>query len=571
MKKSYPMMAAALAGLILMPAPSAFAAPQSLEVVAPVKACGDLLSLDLTQVAGAGSAVATAAETTSDGIAVCNVEGTLAPAIAFQVILPLQTWTQRYLQVGCGGLCGSITLRSGASAGCPVLNDGGFVMAATDMGHEGNDPQWALDPIKRADFAYRAQHLTAQAAKALIAEFYGQAEKYAYFNGCSDGGREALMEAQRYPDDFDGIIAGAPAALFQVQNTLYHGWQARSNTAADGSVILTSGRLPLLYAAVMAACDGTDGLEDGLISQPAACAFDPASIQCPAGASDTSACLTAAEVDTVRKLYAGPQDQASGAYLTAGQPLPGSELEWQGVFVADNADQPLFSRIITDPVLKFIAYDKANPEFGVDDLQFTAASLDAARARHPLFDATNPDLSAFAAGGGKLILWHGLSDQHIAPANTVSYHKALIGQLGEQAVEGFERFYLLPGVGHCGGGRGPANVDMLSAVLDWVESGAAPDGLMTATTAETSSFGQPDQPAGQARQGGPERMAIGPQPLPDMTRPVYPYPYVAAFSGSGEWTDGANWKKGAASEIVATRTWPGENLFTPYEPVVVNQ
>ncbi len=183
------LLSAAILGTIHMaPLPATAQTGAGLSIVTPVMSCADLGATDLTGIGGEGSAVTAAEETTSDGIAVCSVTGRLAPTINFQVLLPRESWTQRYLQVGCGGLCGRITLRSGASAGCRVLNDGGFVMAATDMGHSGGDESWGLDPVKRADFAYRAQHLTAEAAKALIADFYGQPQQYSYFNGCSDGG-----------------------------------------------------------------------------------------------------------------------------------------------------------------------------------------------------------------------------------------------------------------------------------------------------------------------------------------------------------------------------------------------
>lgn len=327
-------MAALLTGWPLITGTAEASPAQTLNIIKPVASCASLASTDLAGIGGEGSKVTAATETTSDGIPVCSVEGTLAPTIGFQVLLPAQTWTQRYLQVGCGGLCGNITLRSGASDGCQVLTDGGFVMAATDMGHQGQDASWGLDPQKRADFAYRAQHITAKAARALIAAYYGQGEKFSYFNGCSDGGREALMEAQRFPDDFDGIVSGAPAMLFQVQNTLHHGWLAAANTGADGKGILTSARLPMLHKAVLEACDAQDGLADGLIAQPALCKFDPATMTCAAGAADTSSCLATAEAEAARKIYAGPRDAATGAALTAGQPLYGSELQWQGVFVS---------------------------------------------------------------------------------------------------------------------------------------------------------------------------------------------------------------------------------------------
>ncbi len=526
-----------------------------------VKPCAALLTQDLTPIGGAGSAVTEAVETTSDGIAVCSVTGTLAPRISFQVLLPMTTWTGRYLQVGCGGLCGNVTLRSGASSGCKVLNDGGFVMAATDMGHSGMGANWGLDDGLRADFAHRAQHLTALTAKALIAAFYDQPPTYSYFNGCSDGGREALMEALRYPTDFNGIIAGAPAMLFQVQNTLHHGWLARSNTGADGRAILLSAKLPALHAAVLAACDAQDGLADGLISQPALCTFDAATLACT-GAEDDS-CMTAPQIAVVKAIYDGPRDP-SGAALTPGQELYGSELNWQGVFVPDDAGMPPFSAIIAEPVLQNLAFDPARPTMKLADLQFTTVTLDALRARHLQIDATSPDLSAFKKAGGKLILWHGLADPHIAPANTLTLQKAMIATMGADVVQGFDRLYLLPGVGHCGGGQGPAALDLLTPMLDWVEKGSAPGAILTSTTAKDSTFGQPEG-VSDGDHGMPSA-DLGVAALPDMTRPVYPWPATTAYSGKGDWTDATNWTQGPDAETVPLRDWAGADLFAPYQP-----
>lgn len=557
------------AGALLISGAVPAQAAEALGIVKPAVSCAALARVDLSGIGGKGSAVLSATETTSDGIAVCTVEGRLAPEIRFQVLLPTQSWTQRYLQVGCGGLCGNITLSSGASNGCRVLTDGGFVMAATDMGHTGQDGSWGLDAQKTADFAYRAQHLTAEASKALIKAFYGQTERYAYFNGCSDGGREALMEAQRYPEDFDGIVAGAPAMLFQVQNTLYHGWQAVSNTGTDGNPVLLSPKLPLLHRAVVAACDALDGVTDGLIAEPARCRFDPATLVCPAGQADGSACLTAAEAEVARRFYEGPRDATTGAFLTAGQPLPGSELNWQGVYVADTADGRFMSPMAALPVLRYLAFPKANADFALADLAFTEQTLAALRPRHPLFDATNSDLDAFRKAGGKLILWHGLADPHIAPANTLAYHKALVTRYGEAETAAFERLYLLPGVSHCSGGEGPSNLDLLTPMMDWVEGGKGPDAVMTSSTSETSSFGQPDfaadKPAGE-HAGPPSALALDVEPLPAMTRPVYPYPAVARYKGTGAVTDAANWEKGGPAEIVPLRDWPGSDLFAPYMP-----
>lgn len=539
---------------------AALAAPADLAPVAPVRACADLAQTDLTAIGGAGSTVSAAEETTSAGHKVCNVTGTLAPQVNFQVVLPTEGWRQRYLQVGCGGLCGNITLQSGASAGNAVLDAGGFVMAATDMGHTGNDGSWGLDAQQRVDFAYRAQHITGQAARALIAAYYGQPQKYAYFNGCSDGGREAVMQAMRFPGDFDGVIAGAPAMLFQVQNTLYHGWQARANTGADGKTILTSARLPILHRAVLAACDGKDGVQDGLIADPAACDFDPATAVC----DDTAQCLTRAEADVAAKFYAGPHDAATGEALTAGQPLYGSELNWQGVYVPDSADQGAFSAQVALPVLRYLAFDPARPDMTLADLQFTTATLADLRARHPLFDATSPDLSDFQAAGGKLILWHGLADPHISPANTVAYHKGLVSTLGAETAAGFERLYLFPGMSHCSGGQGPSAIDLLTPMMGWVETGTAPDAVIARTTAETSGFGQPD--GGAPRGGRPAMLDLGVAPLPDMSRPVWPWPATAALTAGADPTQADSWTKGPDRETVGVRDWPGADLFAPYTP-----
>jgi feruloyl esterase len=542
----------------------ALAQTAELPVVAPVAACASLLDLPLDDIGGKGSRVTAAEETTSDGIPVCSVRGTLAPEVNFQVLLPLQNWTQRYLQVGCGGLCGNITLRSGASDGCAELADGGFVMAATDMGHSGMGADWGLDAQRRSDFAHRAQHITALAAKALTRAFYGQDAAFSYFNGCSDGGREAIMAALRYPGDFDGIIAGAPAMVFTVQNTLHHGWLARANTDDRGRAILTSARLPLIHAAVMAACDATDGLADGLIAQPALCAFDPATLVCAEG-QDTATCLTAAEAEVVRAVHDGPRDATTGVALTPGQLLPGSELNWQGVFVPDDAGMPPFSKLIAEPVLQSLAFDPPRPGMTVGDLDFSTATLDALRARHPLFDATNPDLSAFQAAGGKLILWHGMADPHIAAANTLAYYRAMQETLGAETVQGFARLYLLPGVGHCGGGQGPGKLDLLTATMAWVEGGAAPDAILTASTSEASSFGQPDEV--EPRGGRPPQMDLGVAPLPEMTRPVWPWPATAQWSGSGDVTDAATWLRGPDAQIVALRDdWAGSDFFAPFTP-----
>ena len=486
--------------------PSGAAAIEPLPVLPAARACADLAKLDLTRIGGEGSMISSAAETR--GVqkgSVCAVEGTLAPAIRFRVELPTATWTQRYLQVGCGGLCGNLNLRIGAADGCPTVDGTGFVVASTDMGHEGMGGDFGRDPQKRADFAYRGVHLTAVAAKALIRAYYGRPERYAYFSGCSDGGREALVEAQRFPDDFDGIVAGAPAMNFVVQNSLYHAWQARSNTGPDGKAILLASRLPILHAAVLKACDGLDGRIDGLISAPGQCRFDPMTTVCRAN-QDPATCLTRQEANVARRFYDGPRDAKTGARLTAGGPQFGSELQWAGVYVPSAPDQPIFSSMIANGSMANLIFADGRPA-SVDTVSFDQATFDRLAERYALFDSTNPDLSRFAGRGGKLILFHGWADPHISPLNTIAYHDAVRAQMGVARAEAFERLYLMPGMGHCSGGEGPSAFDLLTPVMAWVERGTAPDGIVTHTPDKTSMFGlpggDPHGPGGPPRKGMP--------------------------------------------------------------------
>ncbi|QEU02022.1 tannase/feruloyl esterase family alpha/beta hydrolase (plasmid) [Pseudomonas oryzihabitans] len=575
-------LAVALTGCSRSPAASAEAprggAPAALAVVLPKTACSALADFDLTAIGGAGSRITAAVDTTNRaGAAVCAVEGTLAPAIGFAVQLPIASWTQRYLQIGCGGLCGSLGGNVGAAEGCAPLQSSGFALAATDMGHQDQDGRFGQDPVKRADFAHRAQHLTAQAAKALIAAFYGQPQRYAYFSGCSDGGREALIEAQRYPEDFDGIIAGAGALNFLAQNAIFHAWQARANTGADSKPILLAGRLPLLHRAVLAACDGLDGQADGLIANPLACHFDPATLQCPADATATTACFTPAEVGVVRAFYEGPHDAKSGRALTVGGPQPGSELAWAGVYVPAQATDSIFSAQVSLPVLRYLAFEQASPaDFRLADLTFDLATFDRLRSRHRLLDATNPDLAAFAGRGGKLIIWHGWSDPHISPLNSIAYYSAVRQFLGAARTDAFARLYLFPGMYHCANGEGPALVDLLTPMLAWVEGGVAPAAIEARQSAQgdASDFGAPRGAGGLAQRPAPlpgaQAAALGPTAAaalpPVRSRPVYPWPRLARWDGQGDPLRAASYGPGPSLHF-QPRDWAGGDFFTPYAPL----
>jgi len=500
------------------------AAANGITATLPVTTCESLTSVDLTRIGGDGSRVVSAKATDHKGVAVCSVEGVLAPAIGFQVVLPTATWQQRYLQTGCGGLCGRISLNVSAADGCLPLTEGQFVIASSDMGHRGPGGVFGEDPQKRIDFAHRGMHLTAVAAKALINEYYGQAPTYSYFVGCSDGGREGLMEAQRYPDDFDGIVAGAPAMHFSVQNSFYHAWQARSNSDANGEAILRAERLPLLNTAVIAACDDLDGISDGLITDPRACNFDPASIRCDDDAVPAG-CLTSAEVDAATNLYRGPHDQDTGVPLTLGGPQPGSELSWPGVFVPRPGEERIFSTVIANDALGNLIYE-TNPAapYSIEQLSFDLAAFDEIRPLNGLYSSSNPDLRAFDAAGGKLILWHGWSDPHISPINTIAYFETVEMLLGAETTSRLARLYLLPGVYHCSGGTGPSRIDLLSAVMAWVENDVAPGAI-------------------ESRDENGRR-----------SLPVYPYPFVASHTGDGP-------APGARGP--ATYEWAGKEFLMP--------
>lgn len=527
-----------------------------LAVVEPVKSCESLASFDLTNIGGEGSRISSAALSNFKGTAVCDVQGMLAPSTGFKVMLPTNSWRQRYLQTGCGGHCGNVSVRIAAADGCVQVSEGHFAIATTDMGHQGPGGSFGKDPQLRFDFAQRSTHITAVAAKALINEYYGQPAKFSYFSGCSQGGRQGLVEAQRYPEDFDGIVAGAPAMNLPQLDGFYHAWQTRSNTDKSGNPILRAKRLPILDEAVFKACDDLDGLKDGIITDPRPCDFDPASIQCDDD-SNYSDCLTAAEVDTVNKLYEGPRDPKSGLSLTLGGPQFGSELSWPGVFVPRPGSSDLFSRIISTDAFSYLLFEENPPQrFSIDSLEFTAAEFDRVRPLYPLYAATDPDLAGFEDAGGKLILWHGWADQHISPIGTIAYYEGVGSHLGVDRTSAFARLFLLPGVYHCRGGTGPDSIDMLSAVMEWVENDRAPE--MIVATQFSRATGTSEPPGSD----GPEAVAGSAPPIV-RTRPLYPYPLVAAYSGEGSPDDASNFVAVAGEKGSASYEWLGKNFFSP--------
>jgi feruloyl esterase len=442
--------------------------------VAPKVSCVSLRGFD-PKIAEAPAQIGDAREAQVEGKAMCVVRGYVSPQVQFEVRLPMQGWTQRYLQTGCGGLCGTLSVRV-QQRPCPAVQRGEFVTASTDMGHQGQGGTWAaFDPQLRVDFAYRGVHVTALVAKALIAQFYGQQARWAYFSGCSDGGREGMMEAQRYPDDFDGIAAGAPAFNFLVQNSFYHAWNARSVMPDSTGPVLLARDLGILHAAALAACDSVDGLTDGLVSTPTGCHFDPGTVECRGVVQEN--CLTPAAVAAATAIYAGARD-SRGNRLVIGGPQPGSELSWAGVFVPQTAESPIFSATIASDVLRSLAYWRPLPSgWTLSQFRFETSALGGLMPMHGLYDATDPNLSAFARRHGKLLIWHGWSDPHISPLNSIAYAQAVTDRLGT-ASRDVLRLFLIPGMYHCGGGDGLTSVDALTPLMTWVENGDAPDSLI---------------------------------------------------------------------------------------------
>ncbi|MEU5277007.1 tannase/feruloyl esterase family alpha/beta hydrolase [Streptomyces asoensis] len=543
--------AAALFATVLTPAANAGAARPSrpepavtaagladLPAVTPVMDCAAVKGLDLGGVTDAPVTITSSTVVTTGAAPYCEVRGTIAPADTVVMRLPVAGWTQRFVQTGCGGLCGSANINYGQASTCPVVQDGTVASATTDMGHQGlNDGSWALDdPQAQIDFAYRGVHVTSQVAKAVIERFYGRGPAYSYFTGCSDGGREALMEAQRYPDDFDGIAAGAPANNMVVQNTFHHAWNVLTNKDADGDYILLADKLPLIHRAVLAACDALDGLTDGLLDDPRRCDFDPGTLVCASGQAP-STCLTAAQAGVVRRLHDGATDDRGHRLEVAVSHEWGSELEWT-LFVPRTQGETVASENFVTSFARYLAYTNApDPGFRLSDLDFTAESFRRTVRSSAYLAAMDPDLGAFERSGGKLLLWHGWNDQHISPQGTLAYYDALRTTMGARTADRFTRLYMFPGVAHCGGGDGPNTFDVLTPVMAWAESATRPgrivaSGLVNGTVTRT--------------------------------RPVYPYPEVARYDGTGSVDDAANFVAAAPSfrPDRDAYDWLGERLYS---------
>lgn len=508
---------------------SAAASGSAASGIAPVRTCAQAQGINLLSLAGANTSITSAASVAAANNPTgkwdaCEVQGIIAPETHFTIYLPVSTYAGEYLQEGCGGGCGSVqTGPPTAATGCAQATDGNFAVAADDEGHEGGGfsvPAFQ-DPELRAVFGYASEHQLALVSKAVIKAFYGSAPADSYYDGCSDGGREALTEAQRYPTDFNGIIAGSPASIQTELNAFEEAWNAQANTGAGGAPVITTADLAPLHTAVLQACGGAAAVSLGYLADPLACDWNPASIACKAGQTSTANdyCLTAAQVETVDKLYSGPTDP-QGQLLYPGYETRGSELNWAG-WIVPNGDQETGAIDANIGTTAWQSWITPTGTFDGDasymDVKFTKENFAKVTAANDgELDAIDPNLSAFEKAGGKLILWAGYADPAISPVGTISYYQAVTRTMGGlAATEKFAKLYLLPGVAHCGGGQGPSGFDALTAVTRWVTAGQAPTSLLTSLTDQSGNV--------------------------TATRPLYAYPYIAVDTTGGPATSASSY------------------------------
>jgi feruloyl esterase len=414
--------------------------------------------------------------------------------VRIEVWLPASGWNGKLQSVGNGGWAGVISYSALA-----VALAGGYAAAGTDTGHTGNGGSFAFGhPEKMTDFAYRSVHAMTVAAKEIIAAFYGHGPDISYWNGCSTGGRQGLTEAQRYPSDYNGIIAGAPAN----NRTHLYVWSVSvaQTVHKDEASYIPPSKYAVIHGAVLDACDALDGLKDGLIGDPMRCHFDPKVLTCKG--SDEPSCLTAPQVETARRLYAAAKNPRTGQEIYPGLE-PGSELGW----AIHAGPQPL--SFATDG-FKYVTFNNPDWDFRTLNLDNDVAVAD--KVDNGTTSAMDPNLKEFFGRGGKLLMYHGWSDPNIAPLNTINYYQSVLKVMGGAADHSI-RLFMFPGMGHCGGGEGPNTFDAIGTLSQWFEKGQAPNQVLASHRADG---------------------------VVDRTRPICAYPHAAAYKGSGSIDDAAN-------------------------------
>jgi feruloyl esterase len=436
--------------------------------------------------------------------ALCRVQGTIGPGqIKFEVWLPLEGWNGKYQGLGNHGFAGNIEYTDMA----PELLKG-YAVSGTDTGHQGSATAWMQNHQAIVDYGSRGIHEVAVKSKAIVEAFYAKAPKFSYFNGCSTGGKEGLMAAQRYPADFDGINIGGSANFDQIGNRTQYVWNGVVTFGHTPPLPLAGSTLTLINQAVVAACDAQDGVVDGVIDNPLACDWQPSSLLCQAG--QTTNCLTQAQVTALELVYQGPRN-SRGVELYPGMPR-GSELGWNGHTTGPN----IFST--ADQFFKFMVFNDPNWNFRTFDFD---SGFDFAKANYSaLIDAVDPDLSAFRKSGGKLLYTHAWSATVHTGTRSIEYYEQVARQMhgGDHdhdrvhfgKTREFFRLFMAPSAA---GSKGPSTLDSMPALERWVEQGIAPKSLIAVH-----------------KTGG----------VVDRSRPLCPYPERAVYLGSGSIDDAAN-------------------------------
>ena len=481
----------------------AFAADQ-----ASAGPCENLLGLGLPHATvTAAMPVAASAGVPSYCAVTAHSHPTSDSDIIIGIALP-ETWNGKYLQLGNGGYAGEVpSLIAGVTAG--------YATAGTDDGHQdpnGLDASWALGhPQKIIDFGYRALKETTDTAKAVIASFYYRRPKLSYFQGCSDGGREALQEAQRYPDDWDGIVVGAPANYW---THLFNGFVYNQQQLTEHPIPVS--KLPAIQAEALKQCDAADGVVDGVNANPLRCQFEPEKMRCRSG--ETDQCLTEPQLRTLRHIMAGPQDPRDGSTVFPGYQLNAvaepSVSPWifagNPTLQAGFGDQFYINMVFNDPTWNYMTLNRTSDVDHAD------------RKMAGILNSTNPDLSALVRHGAKVLHYHGWEDNAISPNNSIDYFNSVFAvRHSHEPVrkDTYYRMFLVPGMSHCGGGPGANSFDALGTLARWVEDGEAPDRMIATKYVN-------DDPSQGVK----------------FTRPVCSYPKVAVWSGHGSDADAANYK-----------------------------
>jgi len=484
----------------------------------PRKACealGKFKAKEIVQIAAAAMPAASGAP------AHCRVTGLIAPEIAFEVSLPSK-WNGRFYMIGNGGHAGESLDDAGRVAQRNQALQLGFAFAQTNTGHDARkEPGGTFvmnNPQKAIDYAWRAVHLTATTAKDITKDYYGKAVSRAYWNSCSNGGRQGLLEAQRFPNDFDGIVANAPW-VDQTGFTIGAMWNQQALSQAP----VTPAKLALVADKVMAKCDAIDGLKDGLIDDPRKCNFDPRRdvAACSAG-TDSPDCLTGAQAEAVAKVYGGPM--SNGKPFFPGY-MPGSEAVttglfgggtgsgWLNVIVGTQPDAKPADFNLAENTMRYLVFTPPKPDYDYKTFDFDRDTrlLDDWSKKA---DAKDPDLSKFRKRGGKVLMTYGWADSILQPMAGVNYYEQAVAKNGP-ATSDFFRLFMVPGMAHCGGGIGPDRHDPVTAMINWVEKDKAPDSMVASRVVDNKVV---------------------------RTRPLCAYPQVARYSGSGSIDEAANFR-----------------------------